>query len=43
MGGPSKASDADAHVQALMVWGTGPLDIEQYERAVEDELESASG
>lgn len=24
-----------AHVQALMVWSTGPLDIQQYEREVE--------
>lgn len=41
--GSSKAPDAVAHVQALMVWETGPLDIQQYERAVEDELGSGSG
>lgn len=31
-----KTDKADAHVQALMVWSTGPMNVQQYERALED-------
>jgi hypothetical protein len=37
----AQAERASAHVQALMVWSTGPLDVGQYEKAVEDAIQSA--
>ena len=27
---------ADAYVRALAIWSTGPMDIQQYERAIEE-------
>lgn len=33
-----QARGVDAHVQALMMWSTGPLDVHEYEKAVEDGL-----
>lgn len=43
VGGWGSEEGADGRVQALVMWSTGPLDVGEYERAVEGGMALESG